>query len=216
MIRYKAVLFDMDGVLVNSEPVITRAAVLALREFGVEAAPEDFLPFTGMGEDGFIGGVTNRYGKPYRAEMKDRAYEIYGRIIPDLIEVYPGAVPLLWRLREAGVAAAVASSADVVKVRANLSASKIPEELFCAVITGNDVKRKKPFPDIYLEAASRCGVQPADCAVVEDAVSGVQAAKAAGMRCIAVTTSFDEHKLREAGADEVCGDVGGVWGLLSV
>lgn len=210
----KAVLFDMDGVLVNSEPVITEAAIQALREFGIEASYSDFHQFTGMGEDRFIGGVAELHGKQYRLEMKDRAYGIYQEIIPDLIEVYAGALPLLERLKHANVPAALASSADIVKVKANLEAAKIPESLFCTVISGNDVERKKPFPDIYLLAASRCCADPGDCVVVEDAISGIQAAKAAGMRCVAVMTSFDEATLRNAGADAVCGDISGVWECL--
>jgi beta-phosphoglucomutase len=210
MTNIKAVLFDMDGVLVNSEPVITEAAIQALKEFGVHADYTDFHTFTGMGEDRFIGGVAEKYGQPFRLEMKDRAYEIYQQIIPGLIEVYPGTVKLLETLKHMGIPTALASSADTVKVTANLKAASIPEDLFHTIISGNDVVNKKPSPDIYLLAAKRCGKAPADCVVIEDAISGIQAAKAAGMRCIAVMTSFDEKKLLTEGANAVCTDISGV------
>src|SRR6516165_9442931 len=144
-----AVLFDMDGVLVNSEPVITRAAMLALKEFGVEADYSEFHQFTGMGENSFIGGVARLHGKEYTLDMKSRTYELYQELIPDLIEVYPGTKPLLEQLKRAGIPPALASSADDVKVKANLRAAGIAEDLFAAIVSGDDVVNKKPAPDIY-------------------------------------------------------------------
>lgn len=79
----------------------------------------------------------------------------------------------------------------------------IPPGRFAAVITAEDVVRRKPHPDIFLEAARRLNLPAASCCVVEDAVNGVQAAKAAGMRCVAVTTSFSREVLAAAGADLV-------------
>lgn len=214
MASFKAVLFDMDGVLVNSEPVITEAAIQALREFGVEAHPHDFHQFTGMGEDRFIGGVAELHGTPYVIPMKTRTYEIYGELVGGMIEVYHGTLLLLNKLKEHGIPVALASSADMVKVKANLQAAGIAEDLFAAIISGDDVANKKPAPDIYLLAASRCGMAPADCVVVEDAISGIRAAKAAGMRCVAVMTSFGEDVLQAEGAAAVCADISGVWECL--
>ena len=71
------------------------------------------------------------------------------------------------------------------------------------MVTGEDVSRRKPHPDIFLEAARRLDVPPEACCVIEDAVNGVEAAKAAGMRCVAVTTSFPAEALAAAGADVV-------------
>ncbi len=215
MAEVKAVLFDMDGVLVNSEPVITEAAIRALGEFGVQATEADFHPFTGMGEDRFIGGVAELYGKAYDIAMKARAYEIYQEIVGSMIEIYPGTLPLLEKLKERGIPTALASSADLIKVKANLNAAGINEGLFCAIVCGEDVVHKKPAPDIYLLAASRLGQAPSGCVVVEDAISGIRAANAAGMRSVAVTTSFDAEILKKEGATAVCQDISGVWGCLS-
>ncbi len=212
--NFDAVLFDMDGVLVNSEPVITEAAIRGLREFGVEAAAADFHAFTGMGEDRFIGGVAELHGVPYHTGMKERVYEIYGNIVDERIGRYQGTLPLLHRLRTAGIAIALASAADLVKVQLNLRAAAIPEELFTALVSGDDVAAKKPAPDIYLAAAKGCGVHPTRCVVVEDALSGIAAAQAAGARCVAVTTSFPRERLLAAGADAVCADISGVWDCL--
>lgn len=209
--RIQAVLFDMDGVLVDSEHVINAAAIRTLAEFGIEARPEDFEPFVGAGEDRYVGGVAELHGKPYVIEMKRRTYDWYLQLLPGMGKAFCGARELVEKLRERGVLLAVASSADRIKVEANLTTiTKIPLAHFGAIINGEDVSRRKPHPDIFLEAARRLNVAPEFCCVVEDAINGVQAAKRAGMRCVAVTTSFSQDELQNAGADVVRSDIGAI------
>ena len=194
-----AVIFDMDGVLVDSEPLINAAAISMFKEKGLVVQPDDFLPFVGAGEDRYIGGVAEHYGFPLDVPAaKHRTYEIYLDLVPSRLEAFPGVRELLHACREAGLLIAVASSADLIKVRANLETIGLPIRFWDAVITGEDAKNKKPAPDIFLAAAAKLGVDPKECVVVEDAVNGVQAAKAAGMRCVAVGTSFPAERLREA------------------
>lgn len=201
-----AVIFDMDGVLVDSEHVITKAAIRALSEYGVHAVASDFLPFTGTGEDRFIGGVANLYGVTYQQEMKTRTYQIYLEIVDKEIHTYPGIPELLSSLRSRGLKTALASSADAIKVHANLRAAGIDAVLFDAILSGNDVERKKPFPDVFLKASEKIGVEPDACIVVEDALAGISAALSAGMACIAVSTSFSTDALKNAGAVAVCSE----------
>ena len=201
--KVRALIFDMDGVLMDSEPVIKAAAIAGLKEFGVNAKIEDFEPFVGMGEDRFIGGVAEKHGVPYRPEMKKRVYEIYVDIVADELGIYEGIQEFLSEMKERGYVLALASSADKIKVEANLKVTGIPVSLFSTIICGEDVEKKKPFPDIYLYAARQIGVPPENCLVVEDAISGIKAAKAAGMQCIAVTSSFDRQTLEKEGADLV-------------
>ncbi len=210
----EAVIFDMDGVLTDSEPVITKAAMLALAEFGVSALEADFHPFTGTGEDRFIGGVAELHGVPYRLEMKKRTYEIYVDIVDAEIGTYPGIPEMLDELPGMGIRTAVASSADAVKVQANLRAAGIGLNLFSAVCSGEDVVHKKPAPDIFLLAAEKLGVSPEKCLVVEDAVSGVKAAVAAGMRCVGISTSFPVETLLAAGASDVLAETRMLAGYL--
>jgi HAD superfamily hydrolase (TIGR01509 family) len=92
----------------------------------------------------------------------------------------------------------VASSADRVKVAANLQKIDLPVDSWDAVVTGEDVLAKKPAPDIFLKAASKLGLAPGECTVIEDAVNGIQAALAAGMRCVAVAQSFAPERLQAA------------------
>ena len=79
MKNYKAILFDMDGVLIESEFLMRSSAIQALADYGIEACHEDFYEFTGMGEDRFVGGVAEKHGKAYVLPMKDRAYDYYGQ-----------------------------------------------------------------------------------------------------------------------------------------
>jgi len=195
----RAVIFDMDGVLVDSEPLINAAAIAMFKEKGLVVQPEDFFPFVGMGEERYIGGVAEKYNFPLDpSEGKHRTYEIYLDLVPTQLEAFPGTVELVRECRVAGLLIAVVSSADKIKVTANLEKIGLPVEFWDAVIWGEDVKKKKPAPDIFLFAAKKLGVQAADCVVVEDAVNGVQAAKAAEMRCVAVATTFEAKKLQQA------------------
>jgi beta-phosphoglucomutase len=194
-----AVILDMDGVLVLSEPFIAEAAMRMFAEKGHAVGVEEFRPFIGTGEDRFIGGVAERRGillDP--ARDKARTYEIYLDLIKGKLQPLPGVLDFVRACRSAGLRLAVASGADAIKVRANLSEIDLSPSLFDALVTGEDVVRKKPAPDVFLQAAARLSVEPAACLVVEDAVNGVAAAKAAGSRCLALTTSFAAGELRAA------------------
>lgn len=203
----KAVLFDMDGVLVDSEPVINAAAIAGLAEYGIKARPDDFLPFVGAGEDRYIGGVAEKYGHHYELSMKDRVYQIYLEMVDAHIKIFTGVHQLLADLKAEGRLLALASSADRIKVDANLKAAAIDPQLFSAIISAEDAVHKKPAPDIYLAAAKELGVETSSCIVIEDAINGIQAAHKAGMPCIAVATSFSREALSAAGADMVIGSI---------
>jgi HAD superfamily hydrolase (TIGR01509 family) len=207
----KGVLFDMDGVLVDSEEFICRAAIRMFRERGIAAAPEDFIPYVGMGENRYIGGVAEKYGmQADMDDIKSRTYEIYGEITKGKLHALPGAAEFIERCRKEGLKLALATSADRIKMEINLREIGLQERVFDAAVNGLDVERKKPFPDIYIEAARRIGLDPGQCLVVEDAVSGIRAAKAAGSRCLAVASSFDGKLLSEA--DWVCSSLNEVPG----
>jgi HAD superfamily hydrolase (TIGR01509 family) len=194
------VIFDLDGVLAVSEPLLAEAAIALFAEKGHQMTAEDFKPFIGMGEDRYLGGAAEARGIALDlARDKARLYEIYEQVIRGRLEPLPGAVETVHSCRERGLAIAVASGADRVKVVANLREIGLPESLFGTVVDGNQVVHKKPAPDIFVEAARRLGLAADACLVVEDAVSGVAAARAAGMRCLAITSSFSESEL--AGAD---------------
>jgi HAD superfamily hydrolase (TIGR01509 family) len=194
-----AVIFDMDGVLADSEPLINAAAIAMFKEKGLMVQPEDFLPFVGTGEERYISGVAEKYHFTLDpSAAKQRTYEIYLDLVPARLAPFPGTYDLVLACRRAGLRVAVASSADRIKVVATLQKIGLPLESWDAVVTGEQVKRKKPAPDIFLFAARSLDVSPAECVVVEDAVNGIQAAKAAGMRCVAVAQTFPAEHLQAA------------------
>ena len=199
----KGVLFDMDGVLVDSEPFICKAALIMFSELGFRVLPEDFQPFVGMGENRYIGGVAEKHRIKIDIEqVKARTYEIYGTLVRGKLSPLPGAHEFISECRKKNFKLALATSADRIKMEINLKEIGLTRDSFHSIITGLDVKNKKPSPDIYLEAAKSLGVNPRECLVVEDAVSGIEAGKAAGCRCLAVTSSFDAKLLKEA--DWIC------------
>jgi beta-phosphoglucomutase len=193
------VLFDMDGVLLDSEEYITRAGILMFKEKGFEVKESDFKPFTGMGENRFLGGVAEKYGIPCDLEKdKARAYAIYEQISHGQLKPLPGVREFIEKCRQKKLKLAVATSADEVKMRINLRETGLSEKLFDVLVNGLEVQHKKPHPEIYLLAAHRLGLNPANCLVVEDAISGMKAANAAGCKCLAITSSFSAADFTEA------------------
>jgi HAD superfamily hydrolase (TIGR01509 family) len=211
----KAVLFDMDGVLVDTERQICLAAMQMFKELGVAAQPEDFLPFVGCGENRYLGGVAEKYGVTLDIDAaKFRTYTIYGEMVHGRLEPLAGVCEFIARCRAAGVKTAIATSADFMKMEINLREIGLPAETFDATVNGLEVVHKKPSPEIYLTAAKKIEVEPKYCLVVEDAINGVQAAKAAGMYCLALTTSFRAEQLQQA--DWICRDLSEALFLLEI
>ena len=213
----RAVLFDMDRVLADSEEFIAEAAQKMFSQtYHTAVNLSDFLPFVGAGEDRYLGGVAAQYGiTPDLPGDKAKTYEIYGELIRGRLKALPGAVEFVRGCRTRGLKTALATSADRPKMVSTLAAIGLSEADFDATVNGLDVARKKPFPDIFVEAARRVGTDLAACLVVEDAVNGVKAALAAGCRCLTLMTTFTEADLRAAGATLLVKDLSHAnWSLL--
>ncbi|KAK7397113.1 hypothetical protein VNO78_18280 [Psophocarpus tetragonolobus] len=212
--KVSAVLFDMDGVLCNSEEPSRRAGVDVFAEMGVQATVEDFVPFMGTGEANFLGGVASVKGvKGFDPEAaKKRFFEIYldKYAKPDSGIGFPGALELISQCKNKGLKVAVASSADRIKVDANLAAASLPLSMFDAIVSADAFENLKPAPDIFLAASRILNVPPSECIVIEDALAGVQAAKAAQMRCIAVRTTLSDEVLKLAAPTLIRDDIGSV------
>jgi HAD superfamily hydrolase (TIGR01509 family) len=199
----QGVLFDMDGVLVDSESFICKAAIMMFSELGIKVLPEDFQPFVGMGENRYLGGVADQHRISVDIEqVKVRTYEIYQKIVRGKLSPLPGAHEFISKCRNKGLKLALATSADTIKMEVNLKEIGLSRDSFHSVVTGLDVEKKKPFPDIYLKAAECLGLKPIDCLVVEDAESGIESGKAAGCKCLAITSSFNAASLKKA--DWIC------------
>jgi beta-phosphoglucomutase-like phosphatase (HAD superfamily) len=217
-IKTKAVIFDMDGVITDSEWFIAEAGrLMFLQAHNVKVTHDDFLPFTGLGENRYLGGVAEKYGIAAFEIERDKAltYSIYTEIVKGKLKPLPGAVEFVRLCRKMGCKTALATSTDYIKMMANLKGIGLAPEsetaeaeiFFDATVNGLDVERRKPFPDLFLEAARRINIEPEYCWVVEDSVGGVKAAKAAGMRCLALLTTFSEAEVMEAGADIIIRDL---------
>jgi len=195
----ECVIFDMDGVLVESEDYMREAAMQMFAERGLATQAEDFEPFVGSGENSYLGGVAKKYDFAFDLERdKARAYALYADLARGRLQPLPGVHEFFDRCRSRDLKLALATSADEVKMLVNLHEVGLPPETFDALVNGLEVERKKPHPDIFLLAAERAGADIANSLVVEDAVNGVAAAKAAGARCLALTTSFPAEKLADA------------------
>ncbi|KAL6644960.1 hypothetical protein ACP70R_016568 [Stipagrostis hirtigluma subsp. patula] len=212
--KVSAVLFDMDGVLCNSEEPSRQAGVDVFAEMGVEVTVDDFVPFMGTGEANFLGGVARVKGvKDFDPESaKKRFFEIYldKYAKPNSGIGFPGALDLIMECKNAGLKVAVASSADRIKVDANLAAAGLPVSLFDAIVSADAFENLKPAPDIFLAASKNLGVDTNECIVIEDALAGVQAAKAAEMRCIAVTTTLEEDALQQGSPSLIRKNIGDI------
>ncbi|CAL5223491.1 g6016 [Coccomyxa viridis] len=210
----KAILFDMDGVLCNSEEMTQRVgAETLLKVYGVKVDPEEFSAFAGMGEAYFLSGVAGKYGLKIDDinALKEVFYGIYMEKTKNPTESIglPGSIELVRACREAGLWVAVASSADRIKVDANLALVGFDAEKdFDAIVSADLFERLKPAPDIFLAAAKQLGVEPQNCVVVEDAAAGVQAARLAGMRVIGVTTTLAQEKMQSEAPDAIKPDIG--------
>ena len=182
-----AVIFDMDGVLVDSEPLhyATTNAVLARR--GVRLDAQDYEGLKGLTDVALFERLGARFGLPEapRALAAERVGNVLLAMAEGVLLPIEGALECLITLQAEGLRLALASSATRSQVALVVERLGLAR-LLRAVVSSDDVARGKPAPDLFLEAASRLGVPPADCLVVEDAVLGVVAARAAGMAAVAV------------------------------
>jgi len=205
----EGVIFDMDGVLCDSEPFILEAAVRMFKtSYQTDVAAADFTPFVGAGEDRYLGGVAEMYGIELNlGRDKARTYECYLEIIKGKLQPMKGVVGFIRNCREMGLKLAVATSADLIKMTGNLQEIGLPPDTFDVCVNGLDILNKKPDPEIFLTAAAGLGLDALSCIVIEDAPNGIQAAKASGARCLGLTSSFSEEELLAAGADWVAADL---------
>lgn len=194
---YYAVIWDMDGVLIDTgEPhYITWRDTLA--EIGVEYTREDFQATFGMNNQAVLEYVLGEKPDPDLAgtliEKKERAFV---EIVHQGVEPLPGIVDWLSRLKSWGVKQAVASSAPWGNIDAELDGADL-RRFFDAFVSGADLP-PKPNPDVFLKAAAELGVPPERCVVIEDSLAGLGGALAAGMKCIAVTTTHPAKELQKA------------------
>ncbi|HEX8552824.1 MAG TPA: HAD family phosphatase [Abditibacteriaceae bacterium] len=182
----EAVLFDNDGVIANSEELWTEIDTQFLSEHGIAYAGEHKTNIIGTSFPSAVGFYRNRYGlQPSIEELVQRRHAIADDFYTSRIELFPDVTHVLKTLHARGIRIALGTSAIRALAEPFLQRHGI-HHYFDAITTGDDVAHGKPAPDIYLNAAEKLGVAPANCLVVEDALAGVEAGKSAGMRVAAI------------------------------
>jgi HAD superfamily hydrolase (TIGR01509 family) len=181
----EAVVFDMDGVLVDTEHLWDEVREELTEEWGGRYTPEAQEAMMGMSSlewSRYLHETVGLREPPgvINEEVVRRMLACYATDLP----VVPGAVEAVRRLAAAGLRLALASSSNRELIDAVLDRLELTD-LFEAAVSSEEVARGKPAPDVYLEAARRLGVDPARCTAIEDSASGIRAARAAGMRVIA-------------------------------
>jgi HAD superfamily hydrolase (TIGR01509 family) len=185
-----AVIFDMDGVLVDSEPLTIRAYLQAAAEHGLPMDEGEFIQHFVI-EGTLIRSFFEAQAKG-TADWEDffqRKTEIYRELVRDELKLMPGAVALLTELRAHNIPLALATSAARVTIQLVLTRFNLAS-YFENIVSLEDVTRPKPDPEPFLKAAALLDTPPHRCVVIEDAAKGVVAARAAGMKCVVVPTAL--------------------------
>lgn len=194
----RAVIWDMDGVLVDTAPFHLKTWQEAFRKKGVTFTEDDFRRVFGQRADAIVRNTLSQALSQNEVdtivEQKNMNFRQAAR---HSIKPLPGAIELIKLLAESGFRIALASSAPVENIRLLTETLGI-YHLFQSIISGRDVPESKPSPQLFLLAARRLGVDPENCVVIEDAIAGVTAARRAGMHCVAVTSTNAREHLQEA------------------
>lgn len=194
-----AIIFDMDGVLLYTEPFIKQALIKVFAEKGLTIAGSYLRRFTGTGEMFCISTIAKENALDIDIiQTKNLVQKLYYQLIEGNLKVPPYVLDFLKKCRNLGKKLAVATSSDSEKLKKNFHAADLDFDLFDVIVTGDDVANKKPAPDIFLLTAEKLGVKIDECLIVEDAVTGIVAAHAAGARCLALTTTFSADELSSA------------------
>jgi len=201
----KAAIWDVDGTLVDTAELHFQAWQAVCRELGRDFTRADFAATFGQRNPEI---VRKLFGERFNAEefaaLGERKEVLYRAAAGSGVDLLPGVRALVEDLHRAGFAQAIGSSAPHANLELILRLTGIAG-FFAAVVGSEDTQRGKPDPQVFLTAAERLGVPAAHCVVFEDAVAGVQAARAGGMKCVAVRCvgHHSEDNLRQAGADLV-------------
>ncbi len=200
----QAVLFDLDGVIIDSEPLHVKALQATCQYFGFTLREQDIVNFKGWTEakvaSHFIQGHATA-SSPFNAFIAHKS-QIYSRLIRDELTLIEGVVDFMQFCRAKKLRLALTTSALAENTASVLKKFQLAG-FFEAIVTGQDVANSKPHPEPYLKTAQKLQIHPHHCLVIEDSIHGVRSGKSAGCRVAGITTSFARRDLEAAGADLV-------------
>ncbi len=216
MSRIGAVIFDCDGVLVDSERLMNREFSAMLTELGLPyTAEETTRSFMGRSMKSCLQIVETQLGRPvpddFVAELDQRAYAVFAQSLTPV----PGVESVLDALDRAGTPYAVASSGSHEKMQTTLGITGLWPRLSGRITSATEVAHGKPAPDVFLLAAERLRIVPRECVVIEDSLLGIEAALAAGMRVVGFAAMIDATAMHSAGATWVAHTMPEVLQLLA-
>ncbi|MDR1997662.1 MAG: HAD family phosphatase [Candidatus Margulisbacteria bacterium] len=202
MSKIQAVLFDMDGVLVDSMPYHFFAWYEALRKYGVRVSVQDIYAHEGEKWERTLRFFLRQNGLPQDGQLMRKIFRCKQRLFHKIFKRYlmPGVPELAAELQKQKYALGVVSGTPVADIKRLLPPRLL--KLFACLVGGDSVSRGKPDPEPYRKGAAELNLRPAECLVIENAPLGIASAKAAGCYCLAVTTSLPAEQLRQA--DQVC------------
>jgi len=199
--KLEAVLFDMDGVIIDSEPLWSDAEKQLLARRNLPYSPSLKTAMMGRDARGAVGYLIEHYSlADSLGELIEERNQLIAELFKEHLKAIPGALDLVRSVIAAGILTGLVSSSPKPLVELALE-KLVTAGLFDLTLSGDQVVRGKPAPDIYITAAEKLGVKPEYCLVLEDAPHGVAAAKDAGMCCLAISTSVSVVEL--AMADKV-------------
>ncbi len=205
MSTFKLVIFDCDGVLVDSERITNRVFCSMLNELGLNVTLEDmFEHFVGLSMPQCVELITDMLGTPPPPDFLTRLSVREAAALKAEITPIPGVAEALQQI---DIPHCVASSGEHEKLRLTLGATGLLPYFEGRIFSVADVERPKPAPDVFLFAARRLGVEPAACVVIEDTPTGIRAAVSAGMHVWGYAANTPAHRLEEAGAHRVFSDM---------
>lgn len=194
MSQIAALIFDMDGVIIDSEPLHLRACQIFLAGHNYEYTEEMNKQFLGRKDIEIAQILIEKLKIPHTPiSFVNAKEEILWQLLKEQSQARPGLYDLLDLAKAKNLAMAVASSATMPTIELVVDTLNI-RHYFQTLTSGDEVKRGKPEPDVFLLAAKRLGIEPKNCCVIEDTTNGIKAAKAAGMYCIAIPCDATAHQ----------------------
>lgn len=180
--KIKGVVFDMDGVIVDSEPLQFECSIKTLREYGIDVTKEDLEKYVGTADHMMWGEFIAQHSLDTTVEKMRKIQNDYRDVLFTKENIIPveGVVALIKELYKKNIKIGLASSSPIYFIEMVLQSLDL-YDYFHGIVSGQEVEKSKPEPDIYLKAASLIGVEPQFCLAIEDANTGVHAAKAAGI-----------------------------------